>query len=147
MWVLRNRQESRHLTPADYGDEGRITQCPGYVRIDFGGCNSAELAAVYQAFAALCLDQDVSRALLKAGDDYPSGHYALRDALSVMARRAAIRPDFKLALIPSTRPIEAVYREAQQHLRAAGFNAWVFGTETEAVDWLEDRSVSERTAS
>jgi hypothetical protein len=131
----------------DYGDEGRITECPGYVRVDFGGCNSAELAAVYRAFAALCLDRDVSRALLKAGDEDPRGHYGLRVALSTIARRAAIRPDFKLALIPSTRPIEAVYREAQQHLRAAGFNAWVFGSETEALDWLEDRSVGGRTAS
>jgi hypothetical protein len=131
----------------DYGDDGRITQCPGYLRVDFGGCNSAELAQVYRAFAAVCLDRDVNRALLKAGDDYPSGHYELRNALTAMARGAAIRPDFKLALIPSTRPIEAVYREAQQHLRAAGFNAWVFGTEGEAIDWLEGRSLSGRTVS
>lgn len=131
----------------DYGDEGRITECPGYVRVDFGGCNSTELAAVYRAFTALCLDRDVSRALLKAGDDFPSGHHALRDALCAIARHAAIRPDFKLALIPSTRPIEAVYREAQQHLRAAGFNAWVFGTENEALDWLEDRTVGGGTVS
>ena len=129
------------------GDEGRITECPRYVRVDFGGCNSAELAAVYRAFAELCLDQDVSRALLKAGDEDPGGHYGLRDALNTIARRAPIRPDFKLALIPSTPPIEAVYREAQQHLRAAGFNAWVFGTENEAVAWLEDRSVGGQTAS
>jgi hypothetical protein len=131
----------------DYGDEGRITECPGYVRVDFGGCNSAELSAVYRAFAAFCVDHTVSRALLKAGDDYPHGHYALRDALTIMARVAGIRPDFKLALIPSTRPIEMVYREAQRHLRAAGFNAWVFGTENEALDWLEDRSVGGQTVS
>jgi hypothetical protein len=131
----------------DNSDEGRITHYAGYVRVDFRGCNSAELAALYRAFAELCLDEDVSRALLKAGDEDPSGHYLLRDALSTMARRAAIRPDFKLALMASTRPIEAVYREAQQHLRAAGFNAWVFGTETEALEWLEDRSVGGRTAS
>lgn len=43
----------------------------------------------------------------------------------------------------TTRPaIEAVYREAQQHLRAAGFNAWVFRSENEAVDWLEGRATS-----
>ena len=131
----------------DYGDEGRITQCGGYVRVDFGSCNSAELPAVYHAFAAFCLDNKVRRALLKAGDDYPNGHYALRNALVSMARHAPIAPDFKLALIPSTRPVEAVYREAQQHLRAAGFNAWVFGTEDEAIDWLEDRSLGGRTVS
>lgn len=110
------------------------------MRVDFGSCNSTELAAVYQAFAAFCLDNKVTRALLKAGDDHPNGHYALRDALTTMARFAGIPADFKLALIPSTRPIEAVYREAQGHLRAAGLNAWVFAAENEAVDWLEDRA-------
>jgi len=131
----------------DYGDEGRITECPGYVRVDFGSCNAAELSAVYRAFTAFCLDNKVTRALLKAGDDHPNGHYALRDALATMAQLARIPADFKLALIPSSRPIELVYREAQRHLRAAGFNAWVFGTENEAVDWLQDRSVSGQTAS
>jgi hypothetical protein len=145
--LLRDRQEPGHLTPKDYGDEGRITQCRGYVRVDFGSCNSTELSAVYRAFAAFCLDNQVTRALLKAGDDDPNGHYRLRDALTTMAQLARIPPEFKLALIPSTRPIEAVYREAQRHLRAAGLNAWVFATEGEAVDWLEDRALAGLTAS
>ena len=131
----------------DHGGEGRITGCAGYVRVDFGGCNITELAAIYRAFAAFCLDNNVTRALLKAGDEDPRGHYRLRDALNMIAQRSQISPDFKLALIPSTQPIEMVYREAQGHLRAAGCHAWVFGTETEAVDWLEDRSVGGRTAS
>src|ERR1700682_4170160 len=105
---------------------GRITECDGYVRVDFGSCSSAELSEVYHAFAVLCVDKQASRALLKAGDDYPPGHYGLREALRAMAMRGEIPPEFKLALIPSTGPIEAVYREAQQHLRATGFNAWVF---------------------
>ena len=133
--------------PADYGDEARITQCDGYVRVDFASCNSAQLSAVYRAFAALCVDRQVSRALLKAGDDDPRGHYALRDALVAIGRRDGIATDFMLALIPSTGPIEAIYREAQQHLRAAGLNAWVFGSENEAVDWLEGRSVGGLAAS
>jgi transposase-like protein len=124
-----------------------ITECPGYVRVDFGNCNSVELAEVYSAFTAFCLENQVTRALLKAGDDFPNGHYALRHALNAMARDARIPADFKLALIPSTRPIERVYREAQHHLRAAGCNAWVFGTESEALDWLEDRAVAGQTAS
>jgi len=131
----------------DYGDEGRITECPGYVRVDFGRCTAGELSKGYGAFAGFCADNEVTGALLKAGDDHPSGHYALRDALSTMAKHARIPADFKLALIPSTRPIEAVYREAQQHLRAAGCNAWVFVTENEAVDWLEGRAVGGRMAS
>ena len=131
----------------DYGDEGRITECGAYVRVDFNGCNISELAAVYRGFATFCLDNNVTRALLKAGDNDPNGHYRLRDALHAMAHLAQIPPEFKLALIPSTRAIEAIYREAQRHLRAAGLNAWVFADEQEAVDWLEGRQLGGRAAS
>jgi hypothetical protein len=127
--------------------DSRITEFPGYVRVDFGSCNHAELADVYRAFAHLCVDKQVNRALLKAGDDYAPGHYWLRNALHAMASSAPIPADFKLALIPSSLPVEAIYREAQQHLRAAGFNAWVFGSDDEAVEWLEDRSSGGRTVS
>ena len=129
-----------------YGD-GHITESAGYVRVDFGSCNDDELSEIYRAFAAVCVHKHANRALLKAGDDYAPGHYALRDAVQTMARLAPIPLDFKLALIPSTGPVEAVYREAQQRLRAAGLNAWVFGTESEAVEWLEGRAMSGQTAS
>lgn len=145
--ALRVRPQPGELSAGDYGDEGTITECAGYVRVDFGGCNSTELSAVYQAFASFCLDNDVTRALLKAGDNDPNGHYRLRDALASMAQLAPIAPEFKLALIPSTRAIESIYREAQHHLRAAGFNAWVFSSENEAVDWLQGRALGGRTAS
>jgi hypothetical protein len=130
-----------------HDDQGHITECGGYVRVDFGGCDYTELSLVYLAFAAFCLDHKVTNVLLKAGDEDPKGHYRLRDALTTIAQGNRIAPEFKLALIPSTRAIEAIYQEAQRHLRAAGLNAWVFATELEAVDWLEGRSLSGRTAS
>ncbi len=77
-----------------------------------------------------------------AGDDDPRGHYGLRNALEAMARCAALPYDFKLALIPTTRGVEAVYRQAQQRLRAAGLNAWVFGSENDAMSWLEGDATS-----
>jgi hypothetical protein len=135
------------VAAVDYGDEGRITECGGYVRVDFNSCDVSELSAVYQGFATFCLDHKVTRALLKAGDNDPNGHYRLRDALHTMARLAQIPAEFKLALIPSTHAIEAIYREAQRHLRAAGLNAWVFADEEEAVDWLEGRALAGRAAS
>lgn len=131
----------------DYGDEGRITPCGGYVRVDFNSCDVSELSAVYRGFAMFCLDNKVTRALLKAGDNDPNGHYRLRDALATMAQAAQIPAEFKLALVPSTRAIEAIYREAQRHLRAAGLNAWVFADEDDAVDWLEGRALAGRAAS
>lgn len=129
-----------------HSHESPITECPGYVRVEFGDCSYGELSEVYRDFAALCVEKRVKRVLLKAGDDDPEGHYALRDALKVMGLPGGIAPDFKLALLPRTRGVEVVYREAQQQLRAAGFNAWVFGSEIEAVAWLEGRAVGGRTA-
>jgi hypothetical protein len=131
----------------DLGAESRITEGPQYLRVDFGSCDGFELLQTYQSFADLCIGKQVNRALLKAGDNEPEGHHQLREALLAMARAVAIPPDFKLALIASTPPIEAVYREAQQTLRAIGFNAWVFDTVPEAVDWLEGRAPAGRTAS
>ena len=131
----------------DQHAESRITECPHYVRVDFGGCNVFELSETYRRFASLCIGKRVSRALLKAGDDDPDGHRLLRDAISAMAHALAIPQDFKLALIPSTPPIEAFYREAQETLRAVGLNAWVFDSVHEAVEWLEGRAPSGRTAS
>jgi hypothetical protein len=119
----------------------------GYVRVDFGGCSAADLREVYREFAAVCVDRQANRALLKAGDDYPPGHQALSGALHTMARHAALPADFKLALMASTAPVEAVYREAQERLRIAGLNAWVFLSEEEALDWLEGRSIGGQTAS
>ena len=131
----------------DYGDEGHITQCRGYVRVDFKSCDVSELSELYRGFAAFCLDNKATRALLKAGDNDPHGHYRLRDALITMAQLAQIPAEFKLALVPSSRAIEAVYTEAQRHLRAAGLNAWVFADEEEAVDWLQGRARGGRAAS
>jgi hypothetical protein len=145
--MLRDRRQAGAVNAAAYAGEAGITECAGYVRVDFGSCNAAELAALYRGFAAFCLDNKVTRALLKAGDNDPRGHYRLRDALMTMAHLAEIPAEFKLALIPSTQAIEIVYREAQRHLRAAGLNAWVFDTENEAVDWLEGRQQGGRAAS
>lgn len=131
----------------DHAKDSRITECAQYVRVDFGGCNALELAEIYRRFADLCIGKPVNRALLNAGDDDPDGHRLLRDALSTMAHAAAIPQDFKLALIPSSPPIQAFYREAQQVLRGCGLNAWVFDDVHEAVEWLEGRAPCGRTAS
>lgn len=108
--MLRDRPQTRDLTAVDYAGEGRITDCGAYVRVDFGNCNSWELTALYRGFASFCVDSKVTRALLRAGDNDPKGHYRLRDALTTMALLSQIAPEFKLALIPSTQAIEVTGR-------------------------------------
>jgi hypothetical protein len=117
----------------DHG--ARITQSREYLRVDFNSCDSLELCETYRFFVDFCLGTQ-----LQAGDNEPAGHCQLRELLSAVARTAAIRPDFKLALVASRPPIQAVYREAQQALRAIGFNAWLFDTVPEAEEWLEGRA-------
>jgi hypothetical protein len=131
----------------EQGENACIMECPDYVRVDFRGCTARELGEVYRSFAVLCVKKQVSRALLKSGDDDPDGHYNLHDALLAIARVAAIPYDFKVALVPSTPPIEAVYRDAQNVLRSFGLNACVFGAENEAVEWLEDHAAIAQTTS
>ena len=131
----------------DHRAEGRITECPEYLRVDFGSSNRFELSETYRSFADLFIGKPMNGALLNAGDTDPEGHRVLRLALSAIARTAAIPQDFKLALVSSTTSVQAVYREAQQSLRASGLNAWAFDSVNEAVEWLEGRAVSGRTAS
>ena len=122
-----------------------ITECQEYLRVDFGAADSLEISATYRLFADHYLGKPARHVLLEAGDNDASGHRRLRDALETMAR--SIPPDFKLALVASTSAVGAVYREAQQTLRAVGLNAWVFDSRAEAVAWLEGRSPCGRMTS
>jgi hypothetical protein len=47
----------------------RITECFGYVRVDFGNGNCAETSATYRSFSDLCIERPVSRALLEAASN------------------------------------------------------------------------------
>jgi hypothetical protein len=125
----------------------RAAECPDYLCIDFGRCNVFEISEMSRRFIDLCMGRQVGRALLKAGDNDPAGHHGLRDALLAMAGSAQLRLDFKLALVPSTAAIRAIYYEAQQALRAIGCNACVFDDAAEAAEWLEGRAVAGRAAS
>ena len=131
----------------DHATAGSITECAEYLHVDFGSSSCLEIAETYRGFARLCIGRLVSRAMLTAGDNDPEGHRRLSEALFEMARAAGLPPDFKLALVPSTPSIRAVYDEAQRTLRAIGLNAWVFDAEAEAVEWLEGRATGGLTVS
>jgi hypothetical protein len=114
----------------------RIDEQSGVVVVDLRGCGSRELSEIYQAFALLCARQAVRGALLKTGDEDADAHYALRDTLVTVARIAGIPLRFRLALVASFGPTEAVYRTLQTELRSLGCDAQVFRLEHLAVQWL-----------
>jgi hypothetical protein len=118
-------QPARHIEADD-----------GLVVVDFRGCNSHDVSAVYQAFALLCARQKVRAALLEAGDEDADGHYALRDTLVTLARIAGIPLGFRLALVASSGMIEKVYRIMQDELRALGCDVRIFRIAREAQQWL-----------
>jgi hypothetical protein len=126
----------------DHSPQICITEFPDYLHVDFGSASCLELSETYRSFARWCTGGQVNGALLTAGDNDPEGHRRLGEALLEMARTAAIASDFKLALVPSTQAIQAVYRDAQHALRAIGLNAWVFDAEDKAIEWLEGRAAA-----
>ena len=113
----------------------------GRVVVDFRGCNSHEVSAVYQAFAVLCARQKVRDALLRAGDEDADGHYALRDTLVTLARIAAIPLRFRLALVAGCDRTEKVYATMQGELRTLGCEVRVFRSAGQARDWLSGASL------
>ena len=128
-----NLQASRHID-----EQGAL------VVVDFRGCDSHGVSAVYQAFALLCAREGVRDALLKAGNEDADAHYALRDTLVTLARVVEIPLRFRLALVASSGPIENAYRSMQRELRSLGCDARVFRTASEARQWLCDEAEMKR---
>jgi hypothetical protein len=122
-----------------------IRQVDGYLVVEPALNGSAELEAVYRAFAVLCVKNQVSRALVKAADGNPEGERALRDAFTTMLL-AGIPSGFKLALLAGKPGVEARYRNTQRDLTLAGIETRLFDTEEKAVGWLEGPGGSRRAA-
>ena len=104
--------------------------------VDFRGCNSHDVSAVYQAFALLCAQRKVRAALLRAGDEDADGHYALRDTLATVARIAGIPLGFRLALVAGSGMTEKVYGVMRDELGALGCDVRVFRFAWQARQWL-----------
>lgn len=119
----------------------RFTQTPGWLRAEFGYGTVTEIAELYRALAVICVQKQITRLLIIAGDDDPAGQRALRDALTVMVL-AGIPSSFKLALVAVSERVEATYRNAQRDLCAAGVTSRLFSGEDDAKRWLDSTDVS-----
>jgi hypothetical protein len=122
-----------------------LTETSGYLVVEAGVINGADVADIFRSFAARCLEKQINRVLVRTGDSDPAGERALRDAFTTILL-AGIPSDFKIALLTGTPLIQATYRNAQRDLAMAGVNAKLFESEAEAVWWLEDPGGTSRAA-
>jgi hypothetical protein len=122
-----------------------LNETPGYLVVEAGLTNGAEVADIFRSFAARCLEKQINRVMIKAGDSDPGGERALRDAFTTILL-AGIPMGFKIALVAGTPLIEARYRNAQRDLVLAGVDAKLFDSEAEAVWWLEGPNGKARAA-
>lgn len=119
----------------------QLTETSGYLRAEFGYGTTTQIAELYRAVAVACVQKQITRALIIAGDDDPAGERALRDALTMMLL-AGIPSDFKLALVAASERVGLTYRNAQCDLCAAGVTARLFDSEQDATRWLDSADVS-----
>ena len=126
------------------GMGSEIRQCPGYVAIDIRGREGRAVGEVYREFAALCIEQDIRRAVVRAGDDDASVHYGLRDAFTTMILTVGVPRDFTLALVPETPQVEKVYELILRDFQALGVKAAIFKGHDAAIAWIESAAQNAR---
>ena len=114
----------------------QLTETPDRLRAEFSHGTATEIGELYRALAVACIQKQVTRVLIIAGDDDPAGERALRDALTMMVL-AGIADGFRLALVTPLPRVEYVYRNAQRDFTAAGITTRQFDNEDEALQWLD----------
>jgi hypothetical protein len=90
----------------------------------------------YQDFGVRCATSSVQCALLKAGDEDASAHYALVDVLRTLVLIAEVPLRLRLAILTSSEPVARVGKAMGNELRVLGCEARVFRDESEAGLWL-----------
>ena len=109
---------------------------PEVVVIDVRHRSGQGLSDAYQDFGVRCANTTVRRALLKAGDEDASAHYALVDVLRMLVLVAEVPLRLRLAILASTEPVARVGKAMSDELRVLGCEARVFRDESEAGLWL-----------
>lgn len=95
---------------------GRLTETREYLRAEFGYGTTTEIAELFRTLAVICVQKQVTRVRIVAGDDDP--------------------------LVATAERVRLTYRNAQRDLCAAGITARLFGSEADAKRWLDSADVS-----
>jgi hypothetical protein len=107
----------------------------GLLRIEFGYVTVTEIGELYRALAVTCVERQITRVLVIAGDDEPAGERALRNALTMMIL-AGIPEGLRLALVATSPRVAQTYRHAERDFSAAGIATRLFENEVDAAQWL-----------
>ena len=107
----------------------------GLLRIEFGYVTVTEIGELYRALAVTCVERQITRVLVIAGDDEPAGERALRNALTMMIL-AGIPEGLRLALVAALPRVAQTYRHAERDFSAAGIATRLFENEADAAQWL-----------
>lgn len=124
---------------------GQLTETPGYLRVQFSYATATEIAELFRALAVRCIEAQIKRVLVLAGDDDPAGERSLRDALSVMVL-AGMPNGFRLAVVAELPRVAQTYRNTQRDFTAAGIPTRLFDHPEEAMRWLEGADDGARRA-
>lgn len=107
------------------------------VVVDFRRSNGHEPFAAYEDFGVRCCDRLPDRVLLWAGEGEADIHYTLVDVLLTVARIVRTPLGMKLAVVTPFGSVAQVARAMQRELLGVGCDLRVFGSESEAMRWLE----------
>lgn len=114
----------------------QLNETSGYLRAEFGYSTATEIAELYRALAVTCVQRQIARVLIVAGDDEPAAETSLRDALTTMIL-AGIPEDFRLALVIALPRVAWAYGKTRRDLEAAGITTRLFENEEDAARWLD----------
>ena len=117
----------------------------GHLRLEFGYATVTEIAELYRALAVTCVERQITRVLIVAGDDEPAGERALRNALTMMVL-AGVPRGFRLALVAAVPRVADTYRNTPRDFTAAGIGTRLFDSEADAAHWLDGGNDGARRA-
>ena len=112
-----------------------LSQIAGHLRVEFGYSTLTEISELYRAMAVDCIQKQIDRVLIVAGDGEPGGERALRDSLTMMIL-AGLPRNFRLALVVAAPDVARTYHLAQRDFTAAGVTTRLFESEDDATRWL-----------
>ena len=125
-------------TPVYKNPSCEILETTNYLHCIARSGHANDVQECYRALATECLQRHGKRILVVGsgnGDSFI--HLAGRDALRALAT-AGLPPSFRLALVPKTSDMIAIYDAVVVRAGRHGITAKRFPTEKEAVAWLDE---------